>query len=91
MPPKKKHFKVECLFSHATFDSDYRRKHNELCHDDHLKAHKLIGYKVAGVPSNPFEVRLFNLILLNCEKDITDSIDLNCLVNKWSTKNKRLI
>ena len=35
--------------------------------------------------------RLFNLILLNCEKDITDTIDLDCLVDKWSTKTKRHI
>ena len=37
--------------------------------------------------------RLLNLklILLNCEKDITDTIDLGCLVNKWSTKTKRRI
>ena len=35
--------------------------------------------------------RLFNLILLSCEKDITDTIDLDCLVDKWSTKTKRRI
>ena len=51
MPPKRKRFKVECLLSHATFDSDYRKKHNELCHSDHLKAHKHIGPKVAGAPA----------------------------------------
>ena len=34
---------------------------------------------------------LFNLILLNCEKDITDAIDLDCLVDKWSIKTKRHI
>ena len=35
--------------------------------------------------------RLFNLILLNCEKDIADAIDLDCLVDKWSIKTKRRI
>ena len=35
--------------------------------------------------------RLFNLILLNWEKDITDTIDLDCFVDKWSTKRKRRI
>ena len=35
--------------------------------------------------------RLFNLILVNCEKDITDTIDLDCVVDKWSTKKKRHI
>ena len=57
MPPKKKRFKVDCLVCHATFDSDYRKKHNELCHSAHLKAHKHIGFKVAGAPDNPFKVR----------------------------------
>ena len=56
MPPKTKRFKVECLLCHATFDSDYRKKHNELCHSDHLKAHKHIDFKVAGAPDNPFQV-----------------------------------
>ena len=58
IPPRKKHFKVECLVCYASLDSDYRKKHNELCHSAHLKAHKQIGYKVSGAPDNPFQVRL---------------------------------
>ena len=52
MPPEKKRFKVEYPVCNTTFDSDYRRKHNELCHNDQLKAHKQIGYKVTGAPNN---------------------------------------
>ena len=57
MPPRKKRFKVEWLVCHASFDSDYLKNH-ELCHSAHLKAHKKIGYKVAGAPDNPFQVHL---------------------------------
>ena len=48
MPPKAKRFKMECLVFHATFGNDYRKKHNELCHPDYLKAHRIVRYKVAG-------------------------------------------
>ncbi|CAB3994785.1 zinc finger MYM-type 1-like [Paramuricea clavata] len=34
-----------------------RKKHNELCHSAHLKAHKHIGFKVAGAPDNPFQAQ----------------------------------
>ena len=71
MPLKKKRFKVECLVCHAIFDSDYRKKHNELCHSAHLKAHKHIGFKVAGAPDNPFQVGLiFNYGHANTYIDI---------------------
>ena len=57
MPVKRKRFKVECTVYHATFDNDYRKRHNELCHWDYLKARRHVGYKVAGALDSPFVVR----------------------------------
>ena len=57
MPVKRKRFKVECTVCHATFDNDYRKRHNELCHSDYLKARRHVGYKVAGALDSPFVVR----------------------------------
>ena len=51
---KFKRRKVECLICKATFDSDYRKKHNEKHHRDVVQAHRNIPYQVAGAPANPF-------------------------------------
>ena len=51
---KFKRRKVECLICKATFDSDYRKKHNEKLHRDMVQAHRNIPYQVAGAPANPF-------------------------------------
>ena len=35
--------------------------------------------------------RLNSLMILNCEKDITDKIDIDCIVKKWSLRKQRRI
>ena len=35
--------------------------------------------------------RLSSLMMLSCEKDITDKIDIDCVVKKWSSAKQRRI
>ena len=51
---KAKRIKLECSVCQMTFDSDYRKKHNEKYHGDMLSAHRHIPYKAVGAPENPF-------------------------------------
>ena len=51
---KTKQKKVECSVCQMTFDSDYRKKHNEKYHSEMIAAHRHIPYKLAGAPDNPF-------------------------------------
>ena len=37
-----------------TFNSYYRKKHNEKYHSEMIAAHRHIPYKLAGAPDNPF-------------------------------------
>ena len=46
--------KVECSVCEMTFDSDYRKRHNEKYHNEILAAHCHIPYKFAGAPESPF-------------------------------------
>eukprot|EP00112_Aurelia_sp_Birch-Aquarium-sp1_P013512 Seg287.14 transcript_id=Seg287.14/GoldUCD/mRNA.D3Y31 product="Zinc finger MYM-type protein 5" pseudo=true protein_id=Seg287.14/GoldUCD/D3Y31 len=55
MPPKPKRRRVECLLCHRTYDSDYRRCHNENHHPERAKKHQHIPFKDAGAPVNPFQ------------------------------------
>ena len=56
MPVKRKRFKMESTVCHATFDNEYRKRH-ELCHSDYLKVQRHVRYKVAGALDSPFVVR----------------------------------
>ena len=56
MPPKPKRRRLECLVCHRTYDSDYRRHHNNVHHPERAKKHQHIPFKDAGAPENPFQV-----------------------------------
>lgn len=51
---KTKRRKVECSVCHMTFDSDYRKKHNEKYHSEMTKARRHIPYKLVGAIDSPF-------------------------------------
>ena len=65
---KRKRVKLECLVCHRQFDDDYRTTHNKTFHTAMLKKNKVIPYKVANAPRNPFEAAKkahFNDVMCN--------------------------
>lgn len=50
---KGKRVKVEFSVCKMTFDSDYRKEHDEKYNGKILFAHPHIGYKIFGTPQNP--------------------------------------
>ena len=51
---KLKRQKVECSVCNVSFDSDYRKKHNEKYHGQMIAAHRSIPFKIVGCPESPF-------------------------------------
>ncbi|KAF0713740.1 zinc finger MYM-type protein 1-like, partial [Aphis craccivora] len=49
---------------------------------------KLIKHSLRSTISSD---RLNSLMILNCEKDLTDKIDINCVLQKWSSAKQRRI
>ncbi|XP_050064149.1 uncharacterized protein LOC126552989 [Aphis gossypii] len=49
---------------------------------------KLIKHSLSSTISSD---RLSSLMILNCEKDLTDKIDINCVLQKWSSAKQRRI
>ena len=54
MPPKPKRRRLECILCQKTYDSDYRRSHNEKHHPERVKKHQHIPFKDVGAPNNTF-------------------------------------
>eukprot|EP00794_Sanderia_malayensis_P013142 gene13142-14493_t len=54
MPPKPKRRRLECILCQKTYDSDYRRSHNEKHHPERVTKHQHIPFKDVGAPNNPF-------------------------------------
>ena len=52
-PPRKRR-KLQCEVCHEVFNDDYRLTHNRKYHSDMLKQNKLVRYKEANAPENPF-------------------------------------
>ena len=53
---KVKRQKVECSHCRMSFESDYRRKHNEKYHCEMIAVHRSIPYKIVGAPESPFSL-----------------------------------
>ena len=59
MPPKSNSlYKVKCLECGVVMNNDYRLKHNRVFHDAILKAHKVVRWRKADAPKNPFEAAI---------------------------------
>ena len=57
---KAKRTKIECLCCHRVFDSDYRKKHNDIHQKNLVRQRKQIKYQAVGAFANPFQVTMFD-------------------------------
>ena len=52
---KRKRIKLECLECHSVFDDDYRKRHEQTCHQG-----KRVRVAHKGAPANPFQAAAAN-------------------------------
>lgn len=57
---KVKRTKIEFLCCHTVFDSDYRKKHNDIHYKNLVRQRKQIKYQAVGAFANPFQATMFD-------------------------------